>query len=181
MKNIHFLFGFILLGILVAACKNEEEVPDSEFTGRSVSFDLIPGTVQGNTTTGQLVIREKSSGQAQVEINLKNVLNNANHPVHLHFGSLADDGQVALLLNRLTEKSGIGKSTTLLHKLDDNTVITYDNFLKFNGSIKIHFENSGPLENAILGAANIGINAPKNQVYLEGNKSITTCNSDFSN
>ena len=171
---------FVLIGLVAVSCGNNEG-SDSEFTGQQVSFDLIPGTVQGNTTSGQMVVRERSNGQAQIEITLSNVLNNANHPVHLHFGSLDDDGDVALLLNRLIDENGTGRSVTVLNNLDDNTSITYASFLNFDGSIKIHFEDSGPLENAILGSTNIGINAPENQAYLDGIKSITICNTDFGN
>lgn len=174
------LLCFVLIGLVAVSCGNDEG-SDSEFTGQEVSFDLIPGTVEGNTTSGTMVVRERSNGQAQIEITMNNVLNNANHPVHLHFGSLDDDGDVALLLSRLVEENGVGKSISVLSNLDDNTAITYDSFLSFDGSVKIHFEDSGPLENAILGSTNIGINTAGNQAYLDGIKSITICNSDFGN
>lgn len=178
MNTLKVIF-IILLCVGISAC--DKDSADSEFTGNEVSLDMIPGTVQGNTTSGTLVIKEKSNGQAQVEITLNNVLSNADHPVHLHVGSLDDNGDVVLLLDRLQEENGIGKSVTVLNALDDNTVLNYSTFLNFNGSIKIHFEDSGPLENEILGAINIGINTSGNQAYLDGVKSITICNSDFGN
>lgn len=173
-----FLVVFLCIGL--ASC-GDDSTTDAEFTGKEVLMNLIPGTVEGNTTTGQLVIKEKSNGQAQIEITLNNTLANADHPVHLHFGSLDDNGDVALFLGRLTEQNGVGISTTILDALDDNTEINYANFLNFDGSIKIHFEDSGLLENEVLGAVNIGINAPENQAYLDGAKSITICNSDLGN
>ncbi len=172
-------FLILLLCLGIVSCDNN--AGDSEFTGNEIKLDLIPGTVQGNTTTGSVVIKEKSNGQVQIDITLNNVLANADHPVHLHTGSLDDDGDVVLLLERLKDENGIGKSITLLNKLDDNTVLDYNSFLNFDGSIKIHFEDSGPLENEILGAINIGINTSGNQAYLNGTKSITICNSDFGN
>lgn len=173
-----FLVAFLCIGLI--SC-GDDSTTDAEFTGNEVQLDLIPGTVEGNTTTGQLMIKERSNGQAQIEITLNNALANADHPVHLHFGSLEDNGEVALFLGRLTEQNGVGTSTTILSALDDNTEINYNSFLNFDGSIKIHFEDSGLLENDILGAVNIGVNASENQAYLEGTKSITVCNSDFRN
>ncbi|OEK04900.1 hypothetical protein [Roseivirga misakiensis] len=170
----------VLISLSIVSC-GDDSTADAEFTGNEVRLEMIPGTVQGNTTTGTLVIKEKSNGQAQLEITLNNALSNADHPVHLHFGSLDDDGEVALLLGRLRESNGIGSSTTILNALDDNTEITYSSFLNFDGSIKIHFEDSGPLENEILGAVNVGINRVQNQAYLDGIKSITVCNSEFKN
>lgn len=172
-----FLLAFLVLGF--SACSEDDS--SSEFTGNEVRLEMIPGTVQGNTTSGTLVIRERNNGQAQVEISLNNVLTNADHPVHLHLGSLDDDGDVVLLLERLTEQNGIGTSVTVINALEDNTTLNYSSFLNFNGSVKVHFEDSGPLENEVLGAVNIGINTSGNQAYLDGSKSITVCNSDFGN
>ncbi|OEK00652.1 hypothetical protein BFP97_03635 [Roseivirga sp. 4D4] len=180
MKKLSLSLSLVLTLMITFSCGNDDD-SSSEFTGNEVRMEMIPGTVQGNTTTGTILIRERSNGQAQLEISLNNVLNNADHPVHLHLGSLDDDGDVVLLLERLTEENGIGRSVTLLDALDDNTTLNYTNFLNFDGSIKIHFEDSGPLENEILGAVNIGINTSGNQAYLDGVKSIATCNSDFAN
>ncbi|MFT6872629.1 MAG: hypothetical protein ACJAVN_001640 [Roseivirga sp.] len=166
------LFAFVFI-----ACAEEDS--SSEFTGNEVRLEMIPGTVQGNTTSGTLLIRERTDGKAQIEITLNNVLTNADHPVHLHVGSLDDDGDVVLLLERLVEENGVGRSITQLDALEDNTTLNYSSFLNFNGSVKIHFEDSGLLENEILGAVNIGINTAENQAYLNGVRSITVCNSDF--
>ncbi|MBO3697612.1 hypothetical protein [Roseivirga sp. E12] len=179
MKKFSISLSLVLTLLITLSCDNDDS--SSEFTGNEVRLEMIPGTVQGNTTTGTLLIRERSNGQAQIEISLNNVLTNADHPVHLHVGSLDDDGDVVLLLERLTEQNGIGRSVTILDALEDNTTLNYSSFLNFNGSVKVHFEDSGPLENEVLGAVNIGINTSGNQAYLDGLKSITICNSDFGN
>lgn len=174
MKKLLFLS---IISLFILGCDNQSG--EAEFTGNEVSFDMIPGSVNGNETNGTLTIREKSNGLAQIEISLEGVLNNANHPVHLHYGSLADDGNVATLLNPIEEVNGVGKSTTTLNEFENGTAITYADLISFNGSIKIHFEASGPLENEILGSTNIGSNSTENAAYLSGEKSITICNSDY--
>lgn len=180
MKRVLSAFAITFALVSVWSC-NDSENPISEFTDNRMEIQLIPGTVEGNTTTGTLVIRERNDGKAQLEISLQNVLSGASHPVHLHFGNLEADGDVATFLTTLTEENGAGRSVTLLESLDDNTQIDYADFTNFNGSIKIHFESSGPLENEILGSANIGLNVDQNEAYLSGLKSITSCNSDFRN
>ena len=167
----------VLLAFVFMACAEEDST--SEFTGNEVRLEMIPGTVQGNTTSGILLIRERNDGKAEIEITLNNVLTNADHPVHLHVSRLDADDDVVLLIERLVEENGIGRSITQLDALEDNTSLNYSSFLNFNGSIKIHFEDSGLLENEILGAVNIGINTAENQAFMDGLKSITTCNSDF--
>ena len=132
----------ILSLLIVFSCSNNNV--NTDFTGNSVSLNLIPGSVQGNETNGILEIRETSDGLAQINIELYNVLNNANHPVHLHFGSLADDGNVATILNPIIESEGTGFSQTIINELEDGTKLSYSDLLNFDGSIKIHFEASGP-------------------------------------
>lgn len=178
MKRISTYFVMFALVISFSACGDNDE-GNSEFTGNEVRMELIPGTVSGNTTSGSILIRERIDGNAQLEITLNNVISGAEHPVHLHFGSLEDNGDVATFLTTIREVNGVGTSSTILNILDNETVINYSNVLTFNGSIKIHFEASGPLEDAILGSTNIGLNMEGNAAYLDGSKSVTTCNSNF--
>lgn len=170
-----------LLALTLGFYGCQSEGDSSDFTGNEVSMQLIPGTVEGNTTTGSLTIRELTNGKAQLEITLNNVLDGAEHPVHLHLGSLDDNGDVATFLTTLQEVNGVGKSITILDKLDNDQELSYANLLAFDGSIKIHFESSGPMENEILGAVNIGLNGSENEAYLLGEKSITSCNSNPGN
>jgi hypothetical protein len=178
MKRISTYFMMLVLVAVLGACA-EENAGDSEFTGNEVRMELIPGTVSGNTTTGSLLIRERTTGEAQLDITLNNVLSGAEHPVHLHFGSLDDNGDVATFLTTVREVDGVGVSSTVLTRLDNDEPVNYSSLVTFNGSIKIHFEASGPMEDAILGSANIGLNSGENEAYLNGLKSVTSCNSNF--
>ncbi|GAB5526063.1 MAG: hypothetical protein Roseis2KO_39350 [Roseivirga sp.] len=178
MKRISTYLAMFALVLLFGAC-DEGNGGDSEFTGNEIRMELIPGTVSGNTTSGSLVIRERTDGNAQLDITLNNILSGAEHPVHLHFGSLEDNGEVATFLTTIREVDGVGQSSTILTSLDNDTQVNYSSMLTFNGSIKIHFEASGPLEDEILGSTNVGMNAGENAAYLNGTKSITTCNSNF--
>ena len=89
MKRVLSAFAITFALVSVWSC-NDSENPISEFTGNRMEIQLIPGTVEGNTTTGTLVVRERNDGKAQLEISLQNVLSGASHPVHLHFGNLED-------------------------------------------------------------------------------------------
>lgn len=175
MKKAFLLFA---LPFLLFSCADDSDT-ESAYTGNEIQLVMIPGTVQGNTTTGNLTVKERTDGLAEVQIELENVLKNASHPVHLHFGDLAADGNVATYLSNVTESGGTGKSTTILRELDNGTIVTYNDFLQFDGSIKVHFEASGPLEDEILGSTNIGINEAQNAAYLTGERTITSCNSNF--
>jgi len=179
MKRFTSILLSLVLVAVISACGDDSG--SSEFTGNEVSMTMIPGTVDGNTTTGSLLIRERNDGMAQIEITLNNVLDGAQHPVHLHFGSLEDDGEVATFLTTLSEENGVGRSMTILDRLDNDETLTFNQLVTFNGSVKIHFEASGPLENEVLAAANIGLNTGGNEAYLLGLKGITSCNSKAGN
>ena len=180
MKKAFLPSIILLFTLFIGACSNSENEL-SEFTGNEMAVALIPGSVEGNTTTGTIIIKERNDGKAQIEITLNNVISGGEHPVHLHFGSLSDNGDMAAFLTTLKEVNGVGRSVTILESLDNTTEMNYTDLVNFNGSIKIHFEASGPLENEILGSANIGLNVDQNTAYLNGNKSITSCNSNFGN
>ena len=175
MHKVTTLFIFFL-GIVLLGCQNEAT---SEFTSNEISIPMIGGQVNGNSTSGILTIKERIAGTAQIEIIVQHVLPNAVHPIHLHYGSLEDDGNVATLLNELREVNGTGRSVTLLTTLENGQAITYQDLVNMDGSIKIHFEASGPLENALIASTNIGINQTENGAYLEGSKSITECNDRY--
>lgn len=176
MKN----WIFILLFLVVLSACNDKDL-NADFTGNELEIQMIPGTIEGNTTTGLVIIKERTDGKAQIEVRVNNVLPNSEHPVHFHFGSLDDNGNVASFLTTLKEENGIGKSITILDRLDDNTSLSFTQLMDFNGSLKVHFEASGPLENEVLVSANLGMNTPDNEAYLMGIKSITVCNSSFEN
>lgn len=151
----------------------------NEFTGNELEYQLIPGSVDGNETSGILTIKERSNGKAQIDIRLEGVIANANHPVHLHYGSLEDDGNIATMLNPVIETNGLGQSVTLINELENGEEVSYADLITFDGSIKIHFEASGPMKDELLGSTNIGSNSDSNAAYLCGTKSISVCNSEY--
>ena len=171
-KSIALVFAVVL----ISGCNNEIS---TDFTGNEITIPMIAGEVQGNTTSGIITIKERTDGLAQIEIIVENVLPNASHPIHLHYGSLDDNGNIATLLSELQEINGIGKIVSILTNLENGEQLTYSDFILMDGSIKIHFEASGPLEDALIASTNIGINQPENKAYIEGNKSITECNSAY--
>ena len=178
MKIKTALTTLMLVLFTTLSCDNAPE-EDDILTGNEVNYELIPGEVQGITTTGTLSIKERKDGKAQIDITLNGVLNGAVHPVHLHFGSLEDNGLVATYLTEIRESNGVGKSSTIFADLDNGTTLSYADIVTFNGSVKIHFEETGALKDEVLGATNIGINSDGNEAFLSGVKSITVCNNDF--
>ena len=175
MKRTVFILILASFAIYIS-CSSEGE---TDFTGNEVSIPMISGTVEGNTTNGMLTIRERKDGSAQIEIIVDNVIKNAIHPIHLHYGSLEDNGNVATILSELTESNGVGSSVSILTELSNGQRLSYNDLMVWDGSIKVHFEATGPLEKALIVSSNIGLNQADNSAYMTGDKQITICNSQY--
>ena len=164
--------GLSLLMVAGTACQSEEA---SQYTGREVRYPLIEGSFFDQATSGTLVARERSDQSVEIEIDLTGTVDQAIHPVHLHFGSLADDQPVAAWLTPLEAMSeGKSQSITHLTHLYDDSPMTFELFEAMDGSVKIHFEESGQWEDVILGATNIGRNYSITDAAVY--KDIAICN-----
>lgn len=172
MKIFSYTF-LIAAGLFLGACHSDEA---SLYTDNELQYNLIKGSYFDQQTSGYLIVRERSDQSLDLKVHLDGTLTGAIHPVHLHFGSLADDQPVAAWLNPVEDvNGGQGESLTHLTSLDDGTPITFAQFKAMNASLKIHFEETGQLKDVILGATNIG------QSYRSDDattfKDITICNS----
>ncbi len=172
MKTSFANIGLALLIVVGTACQSEEV---SQYTGQEVSYSLIEGAFFDQATAGTLVARERTDQSVEIIVELTGTADEAIHPVHLHFGSLADDQPVAAWLNPLEDVGDHqSQSITRLDHLYNDSPMTFALFEQMDGSVKIHFEESGQWEDVILGATNIGRNySPTDAVTF---KDITICN-----
>lgn len=174
MRFINLMTVFIAVLALISACNNEEE---SIYTGRETRYTLLEGSYFEAITSGYITVKERTDQSIDIQLFLEGTLDQAIHPVHLHYGSLQDDGLVAEFLHNVEDVGDHhSQSITHLTQLADGSTITYDRFINMDGSIKVHFEEDGPLEDIILGATNIGTNYRISDLGLSGDISI--CNSN---
>ena len=172
MKLLLISLGLAAFLFLGTGCQSEET---SDYTGREVRYPLIEGSFLDQATSGYLIARKHTDQSVEIEVNLIGTADQALHPVHLHYGDLADDQPVAAWLNPL-EDTGDGKSQSItrLNHLYDDSPMTFDLFASMDGSVKVHFEEVGQWEDVILGATNIGRNYAATDAALY--KDITLCN-----
>ena len=156
MKSLLTVIGAGVVACLSMGCQPDET---SEYTGRELRYPLIEGSFFDQATSGTLVARERTDQSVEVEVALTGTASEAIHPVHLHFGSLGDDQPVAAWLSPL-EDVGDGQSRSITHldHLYNDEPMDFERFEAMDGSVKIHFEESGQWEDVILGATNIGSN-----------------------
>ena len=172
MKTLSIGLCLGVLALVQIGCQSEES---SAYTGREIQYPLVEGSYFDQVTSGYLVARERTDQSVELTLTVHGTTDEAIHPVHLHFGSLGEDQPVAALLNPLED---IGNheslSVTRLDHLYNDSPVTFDAFTAMDGSVKIHFEETGQWEDVILGATNIGRNYSVTDAATF--KDITLCN-----
>ncbi len=138
------------------SCESAEDPQATNLTGRQVSYNLVPADPQFGVS-GTIDFKEGTDKSIIIEIAVNSTGSGGEHPVHLHFGTLATpDAEIAALLTPVDATTG--KSITSLSLLGNQTAFTYQDLLNFDGSVKIHMDD-GPNKNTVLAATNIGINS----------------------
>lgn len=151
MKTI---LSVLCISALLFSCQtSDENAIDSDLTGNEVTYTLLQGSLYA--ISGNVSIKEKKDGSALIELSLTGTEGEHYHPVHLHFGNIADDNaDLAALLNPIYGKTG--KSKTTLSFLGDESPITYNDLKELNACIKVHLADAGPERDIILAGGNIG-------------------------
>lgn len=145
----------MVFALLVLMACHENEILQSDFTGSEIVYPLLAGS--SYPISGTVTVKEKTDGSCVIITEISGVSSSQEHPVHLHLGPIGTaNAPVAALLNPIVSKSNIGNSETLLNQLADESKITYNDFIKLNGCIKIHLADSGADRDVILAAGNIG-------------------------
>lgn len=152
MKTLPVLF----LAALLLACNPNEE---PEKVIREQTYLLHRATTA--PINGTATITELGPGKVKVTIKLKNTAKGFTHPAHLHFGSIAEVGELAYQLSDVDGATGISETIIDQASLSNGLTLNYSLIQEMNGSIKVHMDDSffKPL---VLAYGNVG----KNENYL---------------
>lgn len=145
----------ILSIVLFFNCQTDKGLTD-EFTGNEVTYTL--NSDSDWDFHGTATFLEKKDLSTRVIIQLEGTEGDKNFPVHLHYESYNIEADLAAQLEPLTAAKGL--SITDLTELANESGIRYSDLIKFDGHLKIHLAETGPLKDVILSYGNIGKNAP---------------------
>ncbi|MFZ6011478.1 MAG: CHRD domain-containing protein [Bacteroidota bacterium] len=133
MRNFWKYCAIALLTLSVffaAGCDdddNDDKAMSTTYSLEAINSSGVSGTVtfkkQNNTTT--LVTIQLSGTQA-----------GNSHPAHIHSGNVSTGGPVVLSFNPV--EGSTGKSETTVTKMDDGTLVKYEELIAFNGHVNIH-------------------------------------------
>ncbi len=169
MKNT--IYTGVLVLAMMFSC-SESESPQSEYTGRTISYELYAASDNG--VPGIVEFKERIDKSVDVIITLGDLEGSAMFPSHLHLGDLSNpDAPQAVLLNDYDVEKGV--SLTNISRLADETPFSFDSVENFDGSVKVHLGNYGDAYNTIVSAANIG----KNESLGFNLQSVSVCSPDL--
>ena len=125
----------------------------NELTGKS---EMYPLNAKSNPEiSGAAKFEERKSGATLVSLMLEGTSMGDSHPAHIHMNTAAEGGGIAISLSSVD--GGTGISYTNVSQKDDETVITYDDLIEFNGYINVH--NSSVDLGTLIAQGDIGQNA----------------------
>lgn len=122
------------LGTFIA----QGDIGGNELTGESVEYEL--GPVSDPTISGTATFAKRKNGFTLVTIALDGTVDGNSHPSHIHNNSAAEGGGITVDFNPIDGATGISRTT--IRKLNDDTPITYDELLDFNGYVNVHLSSS---------------------------------------
>jgi hypothetical protein len=138
------------LGTLIA----QGDIGANELTGISKTYTLNKKT--DPAISGTATFAERKNGQTLITLSLEGTTDGGDHPAHMHANNAATGGGIVLDLVNVT--GATGKSLTSVSALNDQTAITYDQLIDFNGYINVHLSD-GNLA-TLIAQGDIGSNAP---------------------
>lgn len=130
------LFKVLLLLplILITSCRSDDAETDQVTDLESKTYILT--SVDNSGISGSVRFIKNSNFTLSIEINALGTSNNDFHSAFLYYDNAANNGEdIALTLDLVVGETG--KSTTVFTALDDDTVISYEELLDFDGHIEI--------------------------------------------
>lgn len=135
------LFLAVILSFSFSSC-DKKDVTTSTTTLRIKEITLSP--TAGNTQSGKAVIAENADHSFNVSITLQNTVKDTVMVMHIHNGSIASPGTIAIPLSNITGTGGqaVGNTTnitTATSATNTNVPVTYDNIITYLGYFNIHY------------------------------------------
>ena len=128
----------------------------SDFTGNEMVYNLTSDPVY-YTGSGTVTVRERVDQGVTIDIAMDPTGSGGSHPAHLHYSTFdIPDTPMAAMLIPVDATTGV--SSTTIYEFLDETKVTYNDLMAFDGSIKVHLDD-GANSKVVIAATNIGINA----------------------
>ncbi|MBE7638954.1 hypothetical protein GUB10_01300 [Salegentibacter sp. BLCTC] len=117
-----------------ASCDSDDDGVDIPFEGETKEYTL--NTIGDSGVSGTVTFNENEDGSTTVEFDLEGTEEGNLHPAHIHMGTAVEGGEIAVTFEPIDGATGM--STTEVSSLDDETSITYEELVAYDGYINVH-------------------------------------------
>ena len=143
-------FLTILMTISFTSCE-KADVATTTATLRTKEITLNP--TAGNLQSGKAIIAENADHSFNVSITLQNTVKDTVMVMHVHNGSIASPGTIAIPLSNITGTGGQATGTTLNIKTatsaaGPSVAVTYDKIITYLGYFIVHY-SAGQIGNVV--------------------------------
>ncbi|WP_189702490.1 CHRD domain-containing protein [Subsaximicrobium wynnwilliamsii] len=155
------------LGTIVAQGDiGQNEIVDTK------AYDLKTKDVEG--IMGVATFAKRANNTSLITLDVENTLPGEMHPAHIHENSAVETGAIAVGLTPVDGNTGI--SMTNVAALNDDTEITYDDLLDFDGYINVHL--SAAELGTVVAQGDIGANelTGNTKSYVLGSVAVPSIN-----
>lgn len=134
----------LIFSISFSACEKKDMATT---TATLRTKEIILNNTTGNTQSGKAVIAENADHSFNVAITLQNTVKDTVMTMHIHNGSIASPGMIAIPLNAITGTGGQATGITLNIQAASSATgatvaVTYDNIITYTGYFEIHYSTA---------------------------------------
>lgn len=129
---------------------SQGDIGANELTGNSRSYVLNEVNLSGVEGTATFYERQDDTFLSVLSLKAPE---GSSYPTHIHANSASEGGGIVISLNNVEN----GISMTEIDAMDDESSITYDQLLNFNGHINVHSSTDMSI---YVAQGNIGSNSP---------------------
>ena len=109
------------------------DIGGNELTGDNVVYDMTP--VADPAVSGTATFAKRKNGNTLVTVALENT-QPGTYSSHIHANTIAEGGDILINLTSVDGTTGLARTT--VRKRNDETPITYDALIDFNGYLNVH-------------------------------------------
>ena len=148
------------------------DIGENALTGESKTYALGTAAVPG--ISGSATFSQRMNDETLVKIMLDGTPDGGMHPGHIHVNTAAEGGAIAVSFTPINGTTGM--SVTNISALNDDTPITYDELLVFDGYVNVHL--SAAELGTLVAQGDIGQNelTGKFKSYVLGEKAVPGIN-----
>lgn len=119
--------------LVFASCDSDDDM-DPEFQGETKEYALQP--VANSSVEGTVTFIENENSTTTVEIELDGTEDGESYSPRLLYGNAVDGGELAVAFEEI--EGDPGTISISISKLDDNTVVSYEDLVELDGHIVIY-------------------------------------------